>query len=590
MTLDFRNLNTLWASILVETLYRLGLTTVIICPGSRSGPLAVAFAQHPGMTAIPILDERSAAFFALGRTYRTGVPTAIVCTSGTAGANFYAAVIEARESRVPLLVLTADRPAELRQCHAGQAVDQVKLYGSYPNWYTELALPAAHWDLLAYGRQTMVYAWERSQWPTPGPVHVNIPLRDPLAPTVDPSIALLIASQPSRFFAALPARRGREAVAARAGTIPNGPDLARLQLAASQRGLIIAGPAQPHNPTAYCQAIANLSHLLGWPVLAEGLSPLRNFAALNPALITTYDLLLRHDSFADAHRPEQVIRVGELPTSKILRTWLTGDDMVQWVVDAADHNFDPLHGTTVHLRTDVAHLVQSLKALLPNPVSGATAYAKAWIGADAQVRQRMQQTLAELSPLFEGKAAWVLSQHLPPGTPLFIANSMPVRDVEWFWQPNDRRIHPYFNRGANGIDGTLSTALGMAYGQVPSVLLTGDLSLLHDTNGLLLRPRWHGHLTIVLINNQGGGIFGLLPIAAHNPPFEDFFATPQSVDFAQLCATYGVTHDLIQTWDHLIEQIQVLPEQGIRVLEIRCDRTTDAQWRLTHLAQFASDL
>jgi 2-succinyl-5-enolpyruvyl-6-hydroxy-3-cyclohexene-1-carboxylate synthase len=192
--------------------------------------------------------------------------------------------------------------------------------------------------------------------------------------------------------------------------------------------------------------------------------------------------------------------------------------------------------------------------------------------------------------LFEGKVAWLLPQVLPAETPLFISSSMPVRDVEFFWAPNNSRIKPFFNRGANGIDGTLSTALGIAHGQPASVMLTGDLALLHDTNGFLLCPHLKGHLTIVLINNNGGGIFEMLPISSFEPPFERFFATPQSVSFAQLCATYGVEYELITTWQQLRERLNPLPEKGVRLLEIRCDRKADALWRKNNLGTFAANL
>ncbi|NJO80656.1 MAG: 2-succinyl-5-enolpyruvyl-6-hydroxy-3-cyclohexene-1-carboxylic-acid synthase, partial [Cyanobacteria bacterium RM1_2_2] len=199
-TLSFNNVNTLWASVLAETLVRLGLTTAIVCPGSRSAPLTVAVAQHPQIEAIPILDERSAAFFALGVARRTGKPTALICTSGTAGANFYPAVIEARESKIPLLILTADRPPELRDCNAGQTVDQQKLYGTFPNWYSELSLPALDLHRLAYLRQTLIYAWERTLYPVAGVVHLNLPFRDPLAPIRQPEVRALRRSIPARFF------------------------------------------------------------------------------------------------------------------------------------------------------------------------------------------------------------------------------------------------------------------------------------------------------------------------------------------------------------------------------------------------------
>lgn len=281
-----------------------------------------------------------------------------------------------------------------------------------------------------------------------------------------------------------------------------------------------------------------------------------------------------------------VIQVGELPTSKELRSWLSSSQPQQWVVDPRRRNLDPLHLQTTRICLSVEQLAQTLpplEALQPSHV-----YWQQWCTAEATVRQRLDQTLEELSGLFEGKAAWLLSQTLPPGTPLFISSSMPVRDVECFWQPNNRGIRPFFNRGANGIDGSLSTALGIAHGQPSSVMLTGDLALLHDTNGFLIQQHWLGHLTIILINNNGGGIFEMLAIAKFEPPFEDFFATPQSIDFAKLCATYGVEHELIQSWEQLQQRLQVLPTRGIRVLEIPTNRREDARWRQEHLGQFAA--
>jgi 2-succinyl-5-enolpyruvyl-6-hydroxy-3-cyclohexene-1-carboxylate synthase len=195
--------------------------------------------------------------------------------------------------------------------------------------------------------------------------------------------------------------------------------------------------------------------------------------------------------------------------------------------------------------------------------------------------------MTELNQMFEGKAAWLLSQILPFETPLFVANSMPVRDVEFFWKPNNSAIQPFFNRGANGIDGTLSTALGIAHRNRSSVMLTGDLALLHDTNGFLISNKFTGHLTIVLINNNGGGIFEMLPISKFEPPFEDFFATPQNVNFAQLCQTYNVEHELINSWEHLQQRLNPLPTKGIRVLELRTNRKIDAKWRQENLTKFA---
>ena len=578
--MDFRNVNLVWTSVMAATLGRLGLETAVVCPGSRSAPLAIAFAQHPTIEAIPVLDERSAAFFALGLARRSEKATALICSSGTAGANFFPAIIEARESRVPLLVLTGDRPPELRHCNTGQTIDQQKLYGSYPNTFVELALPSLEPSMLAYVRQTVRQVWAQTQHPVAGVVHLNCPFRDPLAPSAQPeAIALEQDFDAAAFFATLQPTKA---------PIPDSTALFQAPLLPqSDRGIIVAGVAQPRDPQQYCEAIAHLSKVTGFPVLAEGLSPVRNYLDAFPGLISTYDLMLRQPDLAKELAPDVVIRVGETPTSKVLRQWLQDTQPLQWIVDAGDRNLDPLHLRTTHLRCSVEQLVARLQH---EPPAVPSAYGHRWSYTENQFRHSIDATFAKTTAWIEGKVAWMLSQCLPVETPLFIANSMPVRTIEWFWKPGNSRVMPYVNRGANGIDGTLSTALGIAHRQAPSVLLTGDLALLHDTNGFLLLPKFHGHLTIVLINNQGGGIFETLPIAQFDPPFEEFFATPQAVDFARLAATYGLEHRVMTSWEDLAENLQSLPSTGIRLLEIQCDRKANAQWLKVRFGAIAPDL
>ncbi|MGB3192138.1 MAG: 2-succinyl-5-enolpyruvyl-6-hydroxy-3-cyclohexene-1-carboxylic-acid synthase [Limnoraphis sp.] len=578
--IDFRNINTIWASIIVETLYKLGLTTAIISPGSRSSPLTFAFSQQSEIETIPVLDERSAAFFALGIAKKSGLPTVLVCTSGTAGANFYPAVIEARESRVPLLILTADRPPELRNCHAGQTIDQVKLYGHYPTWQSELATPSLELELLGYLRQTLIYGWERTQVPIPGPVHLNCPFRDPLIPVPQPAALALEATFPSDFFSIVSSEQLLHS------TLNLNPYLEKWQ--SCQQGLIISGVAQPQSPQLYSQAVAKLSQFLNWPVLAEGLSPLRNYHHINPNLISTYDLILRHPNGAEKLAPKIVIQIGDLPTSKQLRTWLKNNSPQTFIIDQTYQNLNSLHNSAIHLRYYIEQIAESLSDLKPHKNN--KTYLQLWQNKEAVVRQKLEQEMTTLEALTEPKISWLLPQILPYKTPLFISNSMPVRDVEFFWMPNSLEIKPFFNRGANGIDGTLSTALGIAHRHQSSVLLTGDLALLHDTNGFLLRNKLIGHLTIILINNNGGGIFELLPIAEFNPPFEEFFATPQHIDFSQLCTTYGVEYQKIESWHQLQQHLNPLPTQGIRVLEIPTNRKQDAQWRQNTLNQLATEL
>jgi len=578
--IDFRNTNLVWASVLVETLRRLGLAKAVICPGSRSAPLAVAFAQRSpqDLNAIPVLDERSASFFALGLARRSHRPVALVCTSGTAGANFYPAVIEAYESRVPLLILTADRPPELRHCNAGQAIDQQKLYGTFPNAYAELALPEPTPTALAYLRQTLVQAWRQTLFPVSGPVHLNLPFRDPLVPVADqPAIAKQVAALEKEinwktFFSMVPSET-------RLTVMPSAAEVISPKLLANwqncDRGLLVAGPVQPVDPKAYCEAVAHLAQGLGWPVLAEGLSPLRNFAHRVPTLVTTYDSLLHHPDLARELAPTQVIRLGDMPTSKVLRQWLHKSQPQQWIVDPSDRNLDPLHGLSQVLPISV----ESLRTVFCPGRGTVSEYTNRWLQIEAEVQSAIADELNSLTILFEGKIAWLLSQHLPTDTPIFIASSTPVRDVERFWQAGNQKIQPFFNRGANGIDGTLSTAMGIAYGNQPAVLLTGDLAFLHDSNGLLIKPQFQGHLTIVLINNQGGGIFDNLPIADFDPPFTEFFATPQAVSFSHLCRAHDISHQLIMGWSQFVAALNPLPTEGIRVLEIRCDRRADAQYR-----------
>lgn len=584
--LDFRNLNTLWSSIVVETLVRCGLKTAIVCPGSRSAPLVVAFAQHPEVEAIPVLDERSASFFALGIARQTGTPVALVCTSGTAGANFYPAVIEAREGRVPLLVLSADRPPELRDCNAGQAIDQQKLFGNYPNYYCELATPALELSLLAYLRQRIVQCYQQTRYPQAGAVHINVPFRDPLAPIEQPEVMEFAATFPIQFFDHL-----------RSELLTAQPKIAASELTnfwttiAGKRGVIIAGVAQARDAEKYCAAIAQLSRCLGFPVLAEGLSPVRNQADRNPNLISTYDAILRNSGLADALSPEVVIRVGEMPTSKVLREWLARYQPQTWVIDESARSIDPLHGYTQQLPISIESLMEEERDQLATTNKITTeSYLQGWLKTEQQVRQSIDEAMRAEESLFEGKVSWLLARSLPEETPIFIANSMPVRDVEYFWPSNDRRYIPFFNRGANGIDGTLSTALGVAHQNQSSVMLTGDLALLHDTNGFLIRQHFQGHLTIVLLNNEGGGIFGMLPIAQFDPPFDEFFRTPQNLNFAHLCQTYGIEHQLITSWEHLQSCLNPLPKTGIRVLEVPCDRRYDTHWRKSKLPKFAADL
>jgi len=291
-------------------------------------------------------------------------------------------------------------------------------------------------------------------------------------------------------------------------------------------------------------------------------------------VITHYDSVLRSEKIGSRLRPEIVLCIGGWPTSKTLRTWLQKSEPEAWLISERVQNLDALHLPTRYLRCKVGAFASSLIST----GRASAGYTELWRRAESAATRSLAKAMGKTRN-FEGMAVLNLARNLPPSTPVFVANSMPVRDVEYFWPATNRAHQIYFNRGANGIDGTLSTALGIAHGGQPSILLTGDLALLHDTNGFLLRPKLKGSLTVVLINNHGGGIFEHLPVARFNPPFEEFFATPQEVDFSKLVAAYGVSHVVVRDWRHFAGLIEKLPKGGIRILEIRTDRRKDAAFR-----------
>jgi 2-succinyl-5-enolpyruvyl-6-hydroxy-3-cyclohexene-1-carboxylate synthase len=428
----------------------------------------------------------------------------------------------------------------------------------------EFAVPEPRAELLAYARQTTRHAVERSLYHSPGPVHLNCPFRDPLPPVRDEDLTGLAALIGDEGFWSHLAPVQRPAAPLLAG-VPALP----------ASGLIVAGPTEDFSQVR-CAEIATLARRLGWPVLADALSPLRQYTGALPALVTHYDAVLRSPALAARLTPAAVLVIDALPTSKVLRSWLGSlQGVPAYHLSLHPENRDALHASSVHLRGDVAGLLAALPPGEPAPCLRCAL----WRRADAAARGHLLDSLlAEILPV-EPRASWELSRLLPKGTPVFVANSMPVRDLEYFWGPEGRELEVYFNRGANGIDGTLSTALGVAREGRPAVLVTGDLSLLHDSNGFLLHARIESSLTILLINNHGGGIFGHLAVAGFNPPFEEYFATPQNVDFAALASAHQVPYERVRDWAHFEELFSRLPARGVRLLELRTERHHDALLR-----------
>ncbi|MGJ8639812.1 MAG: 2-succinyl-5-enolpyruvyl-6-hydroxy-3-cyclohexene-1-carboxylic-acid synthase [Opitutaceae bacterium] len=555
--------NSVWGALTMEVLARLGVETIVVSPGSRSTPLTIAAARNSKLEAIPVLDERSAGFFALGLAKRTRKPVALVCTSGSAAANYFPAVVEASMSGTPLLILTADRPPELRDCSSGQSIDQLKMYGDYTRGFYEVSLPERHSNQLAYLRQTLVHAVNRAMGEHSGPVQLNYPFRDPLAPVVGEAV---IAASDLESIATV-ITRPCEMVASGASV----DAVAVERLSSHQNGLIVAGS---HNPKdgdeSFADAIAMLSQKLGWPVICDVLNPLRGHAFENPALIAHYDAFLRDPEVGISLTPTAILQIGTLPTSKVLRKWLGELDAVSFLLSDRPVNTDPLHRVATFMHGSAHTLAEQIPHQRVDP-----SWVEKWVEMEASTANRINFKLDQTSQPFEGKASWLLSNHLPVGTPVFLASSMSVRYAEYFWCSGNRACPIFANRGANGIDGTLGTALGVAHRARPSVLLTGDLAFLHDSNALLTAQQFAGSLTVVLINNDGGGIFEHLPVASMESTFEDYFATPQKVDFAQLCRAHEVSHQIVGDWAEFTELIADLPAEGLRVLELRTDRKAD---------------
>ncbi len=555
--------NSAWGALTMEVLSRLGVETVVSSPGSRSTPLTVAAVRNSKLECLSVLDERSAAFFALGLAKRTWRPVVLVCTSGSAAANYLPAIVEASMGGVPLLILTADRPPEMRDCSSGQTIDQLKLYGDYVRGFSEMALPETSPEMLAYLRQRLVFAVSTALGHDSGPVHLNFPFRDPLVPSVETQVV-----EPSMLEAAATTlTRPSEAV-----RIDSAVDAVALErLSSHQCGIILVGDVNPRGDAEeFVDAIALLSERLGWPVISDVLNPLRCNVKSVPKLVTHYEHFLRNSEIAADLKPSAILQIGPLPTSKVLRQWVEALDAVSYLVTLRPVNTDPLHRVATFLDTSA----EGLAGIIEQQSVDSKWFEK-WNQAEQTAEAGIAERIANADPEFEGRIAHLLSTCLPECSTVFFASSMSVRYAEYFWAKTNRRFAIYGNRGANGIDGTLGTALGLAHRGASTFLLTGDLAFLHDSNALLISNQLKGSLTVILINNSGGGIFEHLPIAAQNPPFEDYFATPQTIDFSSLCQAHGVTHDLVASIDQLVPLVEEKASPGVHVLEVITNRKSD---------------
>jgi 2-succinyl-5-enolpyruvyl-6-hydroxy-3-cyclohexene-1-carboxylate synthase len=518
----------------VDELARCGMRHACTSPGSRSAPLVLSLARDPRLRCHSHIDERCAGFFALGLAKRSGLPAAVACTSGTAVAELAPAVIEAREARVPLLVLSADRPAELRENGAGQAIDQLKLFGSAAKWFFEVSLDGgAGPEQLRFIRTLACRAYWTALQDRPGAVHLNFPLREPLVSDEE------LPADPSGRADGLP--RVRRTAAAPSSSAAE-RELREL-VGGSRRGVLIAGRDERGGGLA--GAAARFAGAAGWPLLADPLSGARR----GEAAVAHYDMLLRDERFAAGHEPDLVLRVGDLPVSKPLRGWLAGlGSTAQLALDPEGAWQDPSSSVSRSLALDPAGALERLAGELGGGRAGGSEWLEDWRSADELAAEALLGVL-DGHALCEPAVAAELGVLLAGEATLFVASSMPVRDIESFWPVREDPPRVLCNRGANGIDGTVSSAFGAAAaGEEPVVLLIGDVALAHDIGGLLAARRLGIALTIVLVNNEGGGIFDFLPVAGipERELYDAHVATPTGLDFGRAAELYGLHHELAE--------------------------------------------
>ncbi|MBY7143951.1 2-succinyl-5-enolpyruvyl-6-hydroxy-3-cyclohexene-1-carboxylic-acid synthase [Virgibacillus sp. NKC19-3] len=562
--MDHIEVLTRYTANFIDELTKSGITDAVISPGSRSTPLALTIAEHEQIKSWIILDERSAAFFALGIAKATKRPVALVCTSGTAAANYFPAIVEAHYSRVPLIVLTADRPHELRDVGAPQAIEQIKLYGDYVKWFHEMALPEATPTMLGYVRskaaRAVYEAWEGNH----GPVHLNFPFREPLH--TDFSLENVWGVQSERSHH--PTFVGEKRL----------PEKHTNQILDHWRnkhkGLIVCGPQVDE---ALAAVITKLAAAWGLPILADPLSQLRAGDHDKTHVIEGYDAILRSEVIRESLKPDFILRFGAMPVSKAYLFYAKEHkDAMQFIVENHAGYREPTGNASEFIFADPMLLCEEL-------ISKSTTshvhneWLKTWQEMNNVAKRHLLSGVE--TQITEGEAVSGLMEVIPDNSNLYVGNSMAVRDVDTFFMTTEKRISILANRGANGIDGMVSSGLGAATPGRPTTLLLGDLSFFHDMNGLLAAKHYKLNLTILLINNNGGGIFSFLGQANDPKHFEALFGTPVDIELGQAVSMYGGSHQIVTNKSELKHALSAsYGQQGLSVVEVQTERRANADW------------
>ena len=537
-----------FCATIVDEWVRLGVTHAVVSPGSRSTPMAIALSSNPKIALHVFHDERSASFAALGIGLQSGVPAVLLCTSGTAAAQFFAAVIEANYAHVPMLVCTADRPPELQGVGAPQTINQTNLYGNFVRKFIDVGVAddtkASKWRTVARD------AFSASVGVNRGPCHVNFPFREPLVGVAE-AIPAADSHSPVRMSAdvATASERKKLSLALRA-----------------ERGLIIAG-----NGIDQSRFILDLAAKLNWPVVADPRSNCRVApeSSHGATIVTCADVMMRHQPTAESLKPAVVIRVGDPPVSKVVNQWLARCGAEQIAVTQQPTLIDPDKIVTTHIVGSFNELFMEMSR--GTQVKPESEWISEWKLRERKARTALDSQFSNSNQLTEPLSAVTVSESLEPGSNLVVSSSMPVRDLEWFAPARDG-VRVFSNRGVNGIDGVVSTAVGVALSsRAPTALLIGDIAMLHDSNGLLNLIRRDVQMKIIVVDNEGGGIFSFLPQAEslEGSQFEQLFGTPHSVDFESLAKTHGIPFAWATTTDELRRE---LGNSGTSIIGVRTDR------------------
>ncbi|TCP29841.1 2-succinyl-5-enolpyruvyl-6-hydroxy-3-cyclohexene-1-carboxylate synthase [Scopulibacillus darangshiensis] len=557
---------TRFVAAFVDELSACGVEHVVVSPGSRSTPLAMLLNAHSDIRVWMNIDERSAAFFALGIAKASGRPAALLCTSGTAAANYYPAIVEAKLSRVPLIVLTADRPHELRGVGAPQAIDQIKLYGDNVKWFQEMPLPGLDEQTLLLSRTTARRAIMTVTTQPLGPVHLNFPFREPLVPDFTVDNIWDSGKTSSTEFSMV---TGENEI-----SDSNFDKLTR-SIQQLKRGLIVVGP-QVNSELAELAAL--IGERLGFPVLADPLSQLRTGNHNKMPIIDCFDSFLRDTLITETFIPDGVIRIGAMPVSKPFLLYLNKIKPSRYIViDEGEGWREPTQLATDMVYSDPIRLCKRLLNQLPPNPSAEPSWLTGWNKVNQAAKNEIKMFLEE-KHWHEGQIISELSKLLPKNAYLFVGNSMPIRDLDTFLLNQTGRINTMANRGANGIDGVVSTALGVSAVSKSVNLVIGDLSFFHDMNGLLAGKLYNLNATIIVVNNDGGGIFSFLPQAGEAVDFEQLFGTPAGLDIEAVANLYNADYKQAVTWEEFADAYLTYQKvQGLKIIEIQTNRKDNTE-------------